>query len=147
VGKAYLIAKALGRPSELYFNEKDEEYLRQLDDELASAVWRSIKAAVSWGERGLYEGTCPFCLITKHKCNICPYAEQHGVCSHPDSHFKKIRERGLDYLYGASENVLTNEFYRELVERIESLRINALLDNLTQQVGSLPPTSPKEVSK
>lgn len=117
-GKASLITKATGKPSELYFNKKDEKYLRQLDSQLARDIWLSIKEAIREGMEGLREDLCPFCLMAEGKCHICPYAEHHEMCHHPYSHFALLIN-SIDYNYGSAEKVLTNEFYVNLLRSIE----------------------------
>ena len=117
-GKASLLSEAVGVPSELYFSKDDEECLYRLDDHRALMIWRSLKLAICTKKiEGLGVSTCPFCLIYHIDCERCYYAKQHGKCR-SGGHYTRIIET-LSEKYESPKELLTNEFYVNLLKSIE----------------------------
>ena len=124
-GKASLLSEALGVPPELYFNEDDKGCLRQLDDQWASAVWRTLELAIHVEETyGLGISTCPFCIASRFSCSKCCYATHHGVCGRGGDDYTRIVSE-LPTNCDLARELLTNEFYASLLKTIEKEDTNA----------------------
>ena len=85
---------------------------------------------------GLAVVTCPYCYVwqpfkfdpilgqcRKGNCDKCPYGKRHGICSKKNSDFDRL----ADTLIEKNNNdamiaciVLSNEFYKNLLEKIIS---------------------------
>jgi len=113
-------AKATGLGQTL-FNAADKRYLEELPDELAQQAFDAIKAFVERGFYGLAPQLCPFCILSVlaaeedvdpdkgfvPECDLCAWKAHHG-----------------QYCWEAVRSTveLPNEFYRDLINRLEEER-------------------------
>ncbi len=107
-----------------YFTNDDIEYIRAMDKDKLELVWDMIKYYVDDFKYGFGCHTCPFCIycsiyhdgcIFKILCILCPYGKVHGVCDDDDSDFRKIINSK-----NFSHSMVTNEFYKGLIQEIEN---------------------------
>lgn len=103
-----------------YFTSKDAEAIRQWDDKIAKNVWETIKENIEDNvECGLDAGVCPFCMKQEYfggDCESCEYAKNHGICTRGDYQdiWRFLYKRKID-----DEEILSYDFYQELIEKIE----------------------------
>jgi len=114
-----------------YIYDKDLEYIEEvLDSSIANDIWGQIQFNICFEDaKGLTSLICPWCIEKQindeEDCFICTYGQVHGICfrskdpnkyiSHYDHIYKVLDSKNIkDY------KILSNQWYRNLIKKIES---------------------------
>lgn len=129
-----------------YIYVKDLEFIKALTDTQAEDIWTIIKLSIYQKKKfertaGLCSAACPWCISKNLEiidgCEECTYAKNHGKCytskvkdKYYASHYDRIKWTFKD-AHIDHEEILSNKWYRETVERIE------LKDKLISEYGHM----------
>ena len=107
----------------LYYGPEDAEEIDRWDDYEADAIWYRIhREIVEYSGGGLTAATCPWCQ--GFSCSGCGYGKRHLECAlegsdlwHITSELRRKWPFDIDKFW--HRVCFSNEWYREVVERIE----------------------------
>jgi hypothetical protein len=133
--KSRKIGRTLDIPSNFYFDAKDKKAIEKWTDEICKKIWEKIKGySYSSVLFGLGTHECVFCIYLNIKraaslnpyCPDCEWGQRHGFCMY-GVHIRKDEFMSdyqfICYLFIEDEkdieNVLSIEFYKELVNKLE----------------------------
>jgi len=107
-------------PIEKYYNRKDKKILMKINPEGAKLIWDNMKNNIyRYFQDGLSCWVCPFCSI--YRCENCEYAKHHKnlICDNFGSELKTIINLTIKRSGKHISDILTNEKYCEIIERVE----------------------------